>query len=241
MPSVPESFQKKSARLAEHAKAQKAKAASDAAADKEFIKAITARANAYEAEYAKLEQDAIDNRRKAKASGDIFVPPEEKLAFVVRIRGTIGVAPKVKKILQLFRLRQLHNGVFVKLNAATINMLRMIEPYIAYGSPNLKSVKELIYKRGYGKVNGQRIPLSSNKVIQNVLGDKGIECVEDLIHEIYTVGPNFKEAANFLWPVKMPSPKGGFGAGNRKLQHHNEDGAAGAQGYKINKLIKKLL
>lgn len=205
------------------------------------ITAITARANAYEAEYAKLEQDAIDNRRKAKATGDIYVPAEEKLAFVVRIRGTIGVAPKVKKILQLFRLRQLHNGVFVKLNAATINMLRMIEPYIAYGSPNLKSVKELIYKRGFGKVNGQRIPLSSNKVIQNVLGDKGIECVEDLIHEIYTVGPNFKEAANFLWPVKMPSPKGGFGAGNRKLQHHNEDGVAGAQGYKINKLIKKLL
>ena len=108
------------------------------------ITAITARANAYEAEYAKLEQDAIDNRRKAKATGDIYVPAEEKLAFVVRIRGTIGVAPKVKKILQLFRLRQLHNGVFVKLNAATINMLRMIEPYIAYGSPNLKSVKELI-------------------------------------------------------------------------------------------------
>ena len=39
----------------------------------------------------------------------------------------------------------------------------------------------------------------------------------------------------------MPSPKGGFGAGNRKLQHHNEDGVAGAQGYKINKLIKKCL
>ena len=102
-------------------------------------------------------------------------------------------------------------------------------------------MKELIYKRGYGKVNGQRIPLSSNKVISDALGDKGIECVEDLIHEIYTVGPNFKEAANFLWPVKMPSPKGGFGAGNCKLKHHNEDGVAGAQGYKINKLIKKLL
>ena len=38
MPSVPESFQKKSARVAEIAKAQKAKAASDAAAEKEFIK-----------------------------------------------------------------------------------------------------------------------------------------------------------------------------------------------------------
>ena len=35
------------------------------------------------------------------------------------------VSPKVKKVLQLFRLRQINNGVFIKLNKATINMLRI--------------------------------------------------------------------------------------------------------------------
>jgi len=30
--------------------------------------------------------------------------------------------------------------------------LRIVEPYIAYGYPNLKSARELIYKRGYGKM-----------------------------------------------------------------------------------------
>lgn len=44
--------------------------------------------------------------------------------------------PKNKKILQLLRLRQLHNGVFVRLNKATINMLRSVEPYITYGYPS---------------------------------------------------------------------------------------------------------
>lgn len=34
--------------------------------------------------------------------------------------------------------------------------------------PNLKSVRELIYKRGYGKLNKQRIPLQNNKVIEEV-------------------------------------------------------------------------
>lgn len=34
--------------------------------------------------------------------------------------------------------------------------------------PNLKSVKELIYKRGYGKVNKQRIPLTENSIIEQV-------------------------------------------------------------------------
>ncbi|GAU15299.1 hypothetical protein TSUD_03670 [Trifolium subterraneum] len=31
--------------------------------------------------------------------------------------------------------------------------------------PNLKSIKELIYKRGYGKVDRQRIPLTDNSII----------------------------------------------------------------------------
>ena len=54
-----------------------------------------------------------------------YVPAEPKLAFVMRIRGINQVAPKVKKVLQLFRLRQINNGVFIKLNKATINMLRI--------------------------------------------------------------------------------------------------------------------
>ena len=52
------------------------------------------------------------------------------LLFVCSIN---GVSPKVRKILQLFRLLQIHNGVFIKLNKATINMLRIVQPYVAYG------------------------------------------------------------------------------------------------------------
>jgi large subunit ribosomal protein L7e len=76
----------------------------------------------------------------------------------------------VKKILQLFRLRQIHNGVFVRVNAATIKMLRLIEPFIAYGYPNLKSTRDIIYKRGFGKVTGSRIPISCNTVVEAGLG-----------------------------------------------------------------------
>merc|ERR1712008_555019 len=120
-----------------------------------------------------------------------YMGAEPKLAFVMRIRGINQVAPKVKKVLQLFRLRQINNGVFIKLNKATISMLRICEPYIAWGTPNLKSVRELIYKRGFVKIDG-------------------IICVEDLVHEIMTVGPNFRYASNFLWPFKLNTPTGGW-------------------------------
>ena len=48
-------------------------------------------------------------------------------------------------------------------------------------------------RRGYGKVNKERIPLTDNSIIENVLGDLNIICIEDIVHEIYTVGGNFKQ------------------------------------------------
>lgn len=230
--------------LKKRATAEKVKAAKDAMAATAAKKADTnkaemiKRAETYVKEYQTLENDSIRLRREAKASGSYYVPPDAKLAFVVRIRGINGVSPKVKKILQLMRLRQIHNGVFIKLNSATLKMLRLVEPYIAYGYPSLKSVKELIYKRGFGKVNKERVAISDNSVIEGVLGAKGIICVEDLVHEVFTVGPAFKEAANFLWPMKLTSPRGGFG---RKLTGYCEGGEAGDRGDKINGLIKQML
>lgn len=174
---------------------------------------------------------------QAKAVGNFHVPAEPKVAFVIRIRGINGVDPKTRKILQLLRLRQINNGVFVKLNKASINMLRRVEPYIAYGYPNLKSVRELIYKRGYGKINNQRIALTDNHIIEKSLGAKGIVCVEDLIHEIFTCGENFKEANNFLWPFKLNSPLGGL---SRKRVHFIEGGDYGNREEFLDQLIRKM-
>jgi len=102
-------------------------------------------------------------------------------------------------VLTLLRLRQLHNGVFVKLNKATIQMLRLVEPYVTYGYPNKETMSKMIYKRGYAKVDGARIPIHSNEVIEKSLGKFGIICMEDLVHEIVNCGVHFKEANNFLW------------------------------------------
>ena len=195
-------------------------------------------AEKYVKEYKQMENDLIRFRRQARNNGNFFLEPEAKLAFVIRIRGLIGIPPKTKKILQLLRLRQINNGVFIKLNKATIQMLRLVEPYVMYGTPNLKTVKECIYKRGFGKVNKQRIALSDNAIIEASLGKYGIVCIEDLIHEVYTVGPNFKQANNFLWPFKLSNPTGGF---KKKLLHYNEGGEAGNRGVEINKMVRKML
>mmetsp|Transcript_24971 Transcript_24971/g.38190 ORF Transcript_24971/g.38190 Transcript_24971/m.38190 type:complete len:244 (+) Transcript_24971:37-768(+) len=198
---------------------------------------IYKRAQKYSKEYHQLERAAITAKRQAKEGGNFFIPAEPKVAVVIRIRGINGVDPKTRKILKLFRLLQIHNATFVRLNAATIKMLRLVEPYVTYGYPNLKTVRELVYKRGFARVNGQRIPITSNDVIEQGLGRYGIICIEDLIHELYTCGPHFKEANAFLWTFKLSSPKGGY---NRKRNHFVEGGDAGNREHLINSFVQSM-
>ena len=234
----PQSVLVKQRRDAELKAAAEKTAADLVAAEKTKREEMVKRSAKYAEEYAKMEADLVAQRREARASGNLFAEAEGRVAIVVRIRGINQTSPKVKKTLQLLRLRQIHNAVFVRLNKATIEMLRLVEPYIAYGYPNLKTIRELVYKRGFAKLNKQRVPLMKNEQIEKVLGKFGILSVEDLIHEIYTVGPHFKECANFLWPFKLSSPNGGF---SKKLLHFNEGGDYGNHEVLIGKLINRMI
>lgn len=207
---VPEKIQLKIARDKALTEEKEKAIAVEEKEHKEQRDALCERTKGYEKEYAEYNQRLIDLRREAKLGGNFFVEPEAKLLFVVRIKGIIKMAPKPRKVLQLLRLKQIHNGVFLKVNKPILEMLKIVNPYVTYGYPNLKLVRDLIYKRGNGKVNKQRFPFSSNSVLSENLGEFGIHGVEDLIHEIYTVGPNFKQANNFLWPFKLSSPRKGF-------------------------------
>lgn len=86
-------------------------------------------------------------------------------------------------------------------------------------------------------MNKQRQPLTDNQIIEANLGRHDIICMEDLIHQIVTCGPHFKEANNFLWPFKLKSPLGGY---SKKRLHFNEDGECGNREEKINALIRRM-
>ncbi|KAI3702592.1 hypothetical protein L6452_28338 [Arctium lappa] len=236
-PAVPESVLKKQKRNEEWALAKKQEGEVLKKKNAANRKLIFNRAKKYSEEYEAQQKELIQLKREARLKGGFYVNPEAKMLFIIRIRGINAMDPKSKKILQLLRLRQIFNGVFLKVNKATLNMLHRVEPYVTYGYPNLKSVKELIYKRGYGKLNRQRIPLTDNSIVEQGLGKHGIICVEDLIHEILTAGPHFKEANNFLWPFKLKAPLGGL---KKKRNHYVEGGDAGNREDFINELIRRM-
>jgi len=238
LPAVPESILKRRKKHEVSTALQLKRVAKERRLRRNKRVKIFKRAEQYVKEYRQKERDEIRMYRQARNKGNYFVPGESKLAFVMRIRGINQIHPKVRKTLQLFRLRQINNGVFVKLNKATLNMLRICEPYITWGYPNLKSVRELIYKRGFAKVTLRRIPITSNEIIEKSLGKKNLICVEDLIHEIFTVGKNFKYASNFLWPFKLNTPSGGW---RKKTNHYVEGGDFGNREDRINELLRRMV
>uniref|UniRef100_A0A667H780 Ribosomal protein L30 ferredoxin-like fold domain-containing protein n=1 Tax=Lynx canadensis TaxID=61383 RepID=A0A667H780_LYNCA len=221
VPTVPETLKKKRRNFAElkikHLRKKFAQKMLQMARGRLFMKKLSINHK----EYRQMYRTEIRMARMARKTGNFYVPTEPKLAFVIRIRGINGVSPKVRKVLQLLHLHQIFNGTFVKLNKASVNMLRIVEPYIAWRYPNLKSVNELIYKRGYGKINKKQIVLTDNTLITRSLGKYGIICMEDLIHEIYT----------------LSSPRGGM---KKKTTHFVEGGDADNREDQINRLIRRM-
>ncbi|XP_062196380.1 large ribosomal subunit protein uL30y-like [Phragmites australis] len=168
-------------------------------------------------------------------------PPAEglssKLIFAIRIPGTVDLHPHIKKVLRKLRLTQVLVGVFLKATELTLKRLLVVEPFVTYGFPNLKNVKELIYKKGRGFWDKEPFPLTSNDLIEKALGDHGIICLEDIVHEISTVGPHFREASSFLMPFKLKCPERRL---QMKKKPYKDGGDSGNRGDKINELIEKL-
>ncbi|XP_073453380.1 ribosomal protein uL30-like [Lithobates pipiens] len=162
---------------------------------------------------------------------------KHKLAFVVRITDIEGVSQQVMQILKTFRLGKIFSGSFVKITAETLKMLQFIEPYVAWGFPNLKSVRELILKRGQGRVNGKKVALTDNTMIEEALGKFEIICLEDLIHELYSTGEHFMEVNKFLCPFVLSIARH---AGINRKGYLSEVGDPGHRGDAINDLIRKL-
>ncbi|XP_039706408.1 60S ribosomal protein L7-like [Pteropus medius] len=193
VPSGPETLKKKQRNFAELKIKRLRKKFAQKMLRQARRKLIYEKAKHYHRGCRQMYRAEIRMASMARKAGNFYVPVESKMAFVVRIRGTM--------VLQLLRLHRIF-----KLNKASINMPRIMEPYIPWGYPNPKSVNELTYKRGYGKINKRRIALTDNTLIACSLGKYDIICMEDLIHEIYTVGKRFKEANNFVWPFKLSFP-----------------------------------
>ena len=200
-------------------------------------KVVFKRAEKFVAEYRASSKNDVRLRRAAKAQQKFFAPEEPSVFVVIRILGSYGVTPKVRKIFQLLRLRSTNTAAFVKINKSTQAMLLQIAPYVTWGVPDRKTVSDLLYKRGYARINAERVPITSNALIEQHLGSVGVICLEDMVHQILTAGESFGAVNSFLHPFKLNAPIGGFNA--KKLSCAEESDAGFRDN--INELLRKMI
>uniref|UniRef100_A0A8C7NAG9 Ribosomal protein L7-like 1 n=1 Tax=Oncorhynchus kisutch TaxID=8019 RepID=A0A8C7NAG9_ONCKI len=129
--------------------------------------------------------------------------------------------------------RSIFSGAFVKMNETSMAMLKMVEPYVALGFLFV----ELILKRGQAKINKQKVALTDNTLIEQHMGKYGIICLEDLIHEIYSVGMNFRVVSNFIWPFRLSVARH---AARDKAGLLKNIGNPGPRGMDVNSIIRQL-
>ena len=235
---APESAVKRAAHKQQQTENFRKAIAANKAEKKKLTKTAYLRGLKYAREYRAKEAKLVTLRRQAKSAGNYFAEEKPKVAVVVRIRGIAKVKPKQRKVLQLLRLRQIFNCVFVKMNKPMENMLRLVEPYIAYGYPSLKTVRALVYKRGHLKVNGQRVKINTNKLVKDKFNNEDVVCVEDIVNQVYTSGKHFRAVTNGLWPFKLAPPKGGM---RQKRRHFIEGGDYGNRDTLINRFLARCI
>ncbi|KAJ1375370.1 Ribosomal protein L7, eukaryotic [Sesbania bispinosa] len=188
-------------------------------------------------EYRNRELDLIRMKRRVKRKLPELLTPNTKPMIIIRIQGKKDMHPKTRKVLYSLGLRRIFSAVFVKPSEGVMAKLQRVEPYVTYGYPNLKSIKELIYKKGHAKIDKQKVPLTDNNIIEQELGKFGTVCIEDMVHQIDNVGPHFKEVVRFLWPFELNKPAEGL-KGSKSL--YKDGGDTGNREELINELINKM-
>ncbi|KAG5476043.1 hypothetical protein LSCM4_04999 [Leishmania orientalis] len=240
MPAVPapESAIKRAAFKQQQTESFKKAVVANKAAKAALKKIAYSRGRKYSREYRGAEKKLVTLRRQATSHGNYYLEAKPKVAVVTRIRGIAKVNPKQRKILQLLRLRQIFNTVFVKMNKPMENMLRAVEPYIAYGYPSLATVRAMVYKRGYLKINGQRVKITDNQMIKDKYNNADIVCAEDIVNQIYTCGKHFRTVTHGMWTFKLAPPAGGM---RQKRRHFIEGGDFGNRDTLINRFLARMI
>lgn len=82
-------------------------------------------------------------------------------------------------------------------------MLKIVEPFVCYGFPTVGTVRELVFKKGYAILGGKKVNIETNKLVEDNLGSHGVICLEDMIHELSSVGDKFEYVAKFLGPFQV--------------------------------------
>lgn len=165
-------------------------------------------------------------KKETKSNDQYFV--------AIRIRGTVGLNPRIEHTLQLLRLPKRYNATLLEKSSEVIGMLRKVKDFITWGEINSEALDKMIKKRG--RMEGNK------KISDDFLKEKlGFKSTQELSNSLL----DKKITLNKLWESGLKSvfrlhpPKGGFKKSVKRP--YKSMGELGYRGEEINKLLKKMV
>lgn len=162
------------------------------------------------------------------------------MLLVVR-NGREGGGHEVKTRLKELGLNGRNRGVLLRNNADTAAGLRIVEPFCFWGPPTLQGVTDLLHKKammrgeGEGEEGKGIVPLQDNRRIEELLGEHGLLCIEDLVDCLYNGKPAFEDVTRVLVPMQFADERTNHGL-TKEIKH-----LYGNQKRRIDEHLQKLL
>lgn len=128
---------------------------------------------------------------------------------VIRIRGTVNIAPKISTTLELLGLKRVSNLSIWQEDEQTKRMIMMVQDYVAFGNISEEVLKELITKKATPIEEGAKI--DAKKVVEELKKGKTMNQVG--IVNCFRMSPPRKGYERK--GIKVPFVLGGA-SGNRK-------------------------
>eukprot|EP00919_Chromeraceae_sp_WS-2016_P050096 GHVR01118839.1.p1 GENE.GHVR01118839.1~~GHVR01118839.1.p1 ORF type:complete len:249 (-),score=27.97 GHVR01118839.1:42-788(-) len=145
---------------------------------------------------------------------------KSNVVFAIR-NNRVGMCRTTRTLLKQNNLNKKDDGVVLSNDDVTHTLIRLCRPYIFFGYPSLDSVRSLLTRKAELCVNGERVLLSDNVLVEEHLGHFGMYCVEDVVHHLWTKGQYSRRILECFAPFTLSSIKKAEGLDAQKIEEGN--------------------
>ncbi len=151
------------------------------------------------------------------------------LIAVVRLRGQVGVARKIKDTLAMLRLHKRYHCVVIPNTPSYRGMLQVVKDYVAYGEIDAETLAMLLRNRG--RLVGNK-PLTDEYVREKT----GYNSIDEFAKAVVEGRASLKDIPGLKPVFRLHPPRGGL----KNIKWHYPMGSLGYHGKDICKLLYKM-
>ncbi|CDR94226.1 hypothetical protein, conserved [Babesia bigemina] len=155
--------------------------------------------------FKQSKQKSLDVKRTSAICKKNDTPRQQSYKLLLAVRNQRSVQPSISEsFLKDMGLSIIGTARFFSNSESSLKSLERVRPFVYYGTPTQRHVKELLNKRGTIILpNGVTRLISTNSVIEEHIGRNDILCISDIVKSIYNGDENAEDILSKLGTLNM--------------------------------------